>query len=317
MNNPTHMNIGAVERDTGIGKDTLRVWERRYGYPQPERDTNGERAYPAEQVERLRLIKRLMEQGHRPGRLLSLTDDDLSQLAANGPPLPASAKGAIQEPTKELTECIDHIINRIQAHDTIGLRQTLSQTMARQGLHRFVLDTMGPLNQAVGDAWMRGDLAVFEEHLYSEQIKLLLRQAISSLPGNNSARPRILLTTVPDELHVLGLLMADCLLSLEGATCISLGVQTPLIDIQKAASAHRIDIVALSFSSAFPNRLIAPTLKQLRQMLPPSVELWAGGAGIARPPAIEGVAFLPTLHEAAIALQTWKNGQRYETSDAK
>ncbi|HRI93726.1 MAG TPA: MerR family transcriptional regulator, partial [Accumulibacter sp.] len=38
MNKLPVMNIGAVERDTGLGKDTLRVWERRYGFPQPTRD---------------------------------------------------------------------------------------------------------------------------------------------------------------------------------------------------------------------------------------------------------------------------------------
>jgi DNA-binding transcriptional regulator YiaG len=38
--------IAAVERDTGLSKDTLRVWERRYGFPQPARDGAGERLYP-------------------------------------------------------------------------------------------------------------------------------------------------------------------------------------------------------------------------------------------------------------------------------
>ncbi|MGA0116507.1 MAG: MerR family transcriptional regulator, partial [Burkholderiales bacterium] len=33
-------NIAAVERDTGLSKDTLRVWERRYGFPAPVRDQN-------------------------------------------------------------------------------------------------------------------------------------------------------------------------------------------------------------------------------------------------------------------------------------
>ncbi len=61
--------IAAVERDTGLSKDTLRVWERRYGFPQPTRDANGERVYPSEQVEKLRLLKRLMDQGHRPGKI--------------------------------------------------------------------------------------------------------------------------------------------------------------------------------------------------------------------------------------------------------
>ncbi|MGZ8253883.1 MAG: MerR family transcriptional regulator, partial [Burkholderiaceae bacterium] len=61
--------IAAVERDTGLSKDTLRVWERRYGFPQPLRDANGERVYPQDQVDKLRLIKRLMDQGHRPGKI--------------------------------------------------------------------------------------------------------------------------------------------------------------------------------------------------------------------------------------------------------
>ncbi|RYD60733.1 MAG: MerR family transcriptional regulator, partial [Verrucomicrobiaceae bacterium] len=54
------IGIAAVERDTGISKETLRVWERRYGFPAPERDASGERLYPSEQVQRLRLVKRLL-----------------------------------------------------------------------------------------------------------------------------------------------------------------------------------------------------------------------------------------------------------------
>ena len=78
-------SIAAVERDTGLSKDVLRMWERRYGFPLPERDANGERLYPATQVERLRLIKRLMDHGHRPGRLFALAEDELMLLAPRRP----------------------------------------------------------------------------------------------------------------------------------------------------------------------------------------------------------------------------------------
>ena len=40
----------------------------------------------------------------------------------------------------------------------------------------------------------------------------------------------------------------------EGVHCISLGPQTPLEDIRRAALAHKVHIVALSFSAAFPLR---------------------------------------------------------------
>src|SRR6478735_10199295 len=74
--------IAAVERDVGLSKDVLRVWERRYGFPVPNRDAHGERLYPAAQVLRLRLIKRLMDLGHRPGRLMSTSAEELEALAA-------------------------------------------------------------------------------------------------------------------------------------------------------------------------------------------------------------------------------------------
>ena len=44
------LNISAVERETGLSKDVLRIWERRYGFPEPHRDDNAERQYPQEQV---------------------------------------------------------------------------------------------------------------------------------------------------------------------------------------------------------------------------------------------------------------------------
>lgn len=294
MNNPT-FTIGAVERDTGLAKDTLRVWERRYGFPQPERDANGERLYPATQVERLRLIKRLMDQGFRPGKLVVADDSEL--LALGSPPQHAQAAPS--------DAVLEEIIMLTRANDAAGLRSALSQTMHRQGLQRFVLETVPLLNAAVGDAWMRGQIQVFEEHLYTEQMQSLLRQAILALPPG-AGRPRVVLTTVPEEQHVLGILMSECLLTLEGATCISLGTQTPIADIARAAIAHEADIVALSFSSAFASRQVAPLLEQLRGMLPEHIALWAGGGGCPRN-AIKGeVEIIGSLSGIIAALTSWR-----------
>jgi methanogenic corrinoid protein MtbC1 len=134
-------------------------------------------------------------------------------------------------------------------------------------------------------------------------MQVLLRQAIGALPAGD--RPRILLTTVPEEQHVLGLLMLEALLTLEGARCISLGTQTPLADIRLAASAQHADIVALSFSAAFPTRQVAPLLAQIRAMLDPGIELWAGGAGVERVAAPEGLRLMRHLRDALDGLQGW------------
>ncbi|WP_306604575.1 MerR family transcriptional regulator [Azonexus sp.] len=295
MNTPS-FNIAAVERDTGLSKDVLRVWERRYGFPTPERDANGERCYPPDQVERLRLIKRLMDQGHRPGKLLGIPADELSQLMPRRQLRPPPA-------TADLTE----LLALIKQHDAAGFQHAMQQRLARQGLQGFVQDTVAPLTEQVGAAWEDGSFEVFEEHLFTELTKRLLRQSISSLPAGHG--PRLLLTSVPNEEHVLGLLMVETLFALEGADCIPLGPQMPLFDIARAARAHAADIVALSFSQAFPQRRIPGLLLQLRQALPANIELWVGGGGIARLSPLDGVLLLPGFAEALDALAAWRTAR--------
>lgn len=271
------VNIAVAERETGLGKDTLRVWERRYGFPRPVRDAHGDRAYPRDQIERLRQIKRLLDVGHRPGRIVAATDEELQQLTTAAPPAAApETMDALRQDDEFQPE-----LEALRSHDVNGLRRLLSQGLARNGLERMVTETLPRLNRAVGDAWSNNRLAIYEEHLYTEQLKSLLRQAIGALPPGTQP-PRVLLGTVPGEQHVLGLLMVEALLALRGIQVVSLGAQTPLGELAAAARAHRADVVALSFSAAFPARQLAPVVKQLRGLLPASTRLWIGGTGCRR-----------------------------------
>jgi methanogenic corrinoid protein MtbC1 len=264
--------IAAVERDTGINKETLRVWERRYGFPSPRRDAAGERLYPPEQVQRLRLVKRLLDAGHRPGRVVGAPPEELAALLQ---PVAAVAGAPLATEAPEVAACAA----LLQRHDIDGMRRALSQAVLRRGLAGAVMEVFAPLTTRIGELWMEGSLQVFEEHLYSESLQLVLRQAIHALPAHLlGGGPRVLLTTLPGEAHGLGLLMVEALLSLEGAACLSLGTQTPLVQVPPAAAVHRADVVALSFSGQLPPRAVHEGLAALRALLPADVEIWAGGS---------------------------------------
>ena len=293
----TQFTIAAVEREVGLSKDVLRVWERRYGFPVPNRDPHGERLYPAEQVLRLRLIKRLMDLGHRPGRLMSTAVEELEALAAGSPGVGAADADAGSHELDELFALVRH-------HDAAAYLQAMQQRLARQGLRRFVLDTVAPLTVQIGFAWQQGQLQVFEEHLFTELTARVLRQAIATVPGGSE--PRVLLTTLPKEPHEMGLLMVEAVLSLEGAQCISLGTQMPLMEIVDAVAAHQVDVVALSFSAAFPARQTRALLEQLRAALPGPAELWAGGAGVRKLAAPDGVMCMASLDSAIAAVSRWR-----------
>src|ERR1700740_3754635 len=114
--------------------------------------------------------------------------------------------------------------------------------------------------------------------MYVESIQGVLRSAISSIPRPGSRSPVVMLTTFPQEPHGLGFLMAEAFFALEGCRCVSLGVQTPLLDIIRAAAAQRVDIVALSFSEALNPNQVIDGITELRAKRRASIAIWVRGA---------------------------------------
>jgi len=261
-------DISQVERDTGISKDTLRVWERRYGFPKPPRDANGERCYAGADIEKLRLLKRLIDAGGRPGKLVGRSIAELSRRDVRSPAGETSKDDAAQ---------FGEIVARLAAHDGRGVLDALSQALMRVGLQQFVLKVLAPLNTWVGDAWASGTIATFDEHLYTEQVQTLLRTVMLNMPRRAGA-PRVLLTTLPQEQHAIGILMVEALLAADNVHCVSLGTQMPVQDVVAAADAHRADIVGLSFSGSFPRRPALAALASLCDQLPREVDVWVGGS---------------------------------------
>jgi MerR family transcriptional regulator, light-induced transcriptional regulator len=302
MTDMANMNFGVpistVERETGISKDTLRIWERRYGFPRPERDPHGDRAYAVEDIERLRLIKRLIDHGMRPGKIVRQPIAQLVKISSKHNQTP-SANAQHQDE-------INRYVSLIKDHQVIELQKSLRQSLARHGLQSFMTDILTPLNAYVGEAWVCGEMEIFQEHAYTEILQSMLRHAIVSYEKSPHP-PKLLLATLPKELHSVGLLMVEAALAVEGVHCISLGTQLPISEIIRAAKAHKCDIVALSFTGNYPIKLIGEGLTNLRGQLPANIEIWAGGSAIARARRpIDHVRLLPSLGQAIKEVGLWR-----------
>lgn len=309
---PAGHSIADIERDTGLAKDTLRVWERRYGFPQPARDPQGERLYSDDDLVRLRHVRRLLDAGHRPGRVVALPLDRLLALDTQ------AADSRMQDGTSGAWPEGPDWLGLMQRMDAAGLREALQRCLAERGLARTVTDTVAPLTVQVGQAWLDGRLAVPEEHLFSEVLQQVLRPALAQAMAVRPHRaPRVLLTTVPGEPHSLGLLMAECLMVVEGCETVSLGVQIPLVDIARAVVAAKADVAALGFSAMQPPREVHAQLARLRALLPAEVELWAGGQGAAarRPRHAPRLHWpLPRLQDIPVAVARWRAESARRTS---
>ena len=175
------LSISAVERETGISKDVLRKWESRYGFPAPLRDDQGERSYPPDQVARLRLIKRLMDTGLRPSRIVGESVETLDAMARSS---------RVTAPSPAGEEVAATTLAMLRGEDPAGLRQRLRRELLSRGVTDFVQDTLTPLSEAVGEAWARGEIGIHEEHLYTEVVQGLLRDVIANL-SDPRGQPRI------------------------------------------------------------------------------------------------------------------------------
>lgn len=306
-------SIAEVERETGLGKDTLRVWERRYGFPVPLRDQLAERAYPDEQVQRLRLIKRLLDAGHRPGKIVSLPFDQLQVLLIAPQESRRGARARVVMPVaaSPLLEAESQWLQWLSEDRTDLIRQALQQQIVRQGLGTVINQLVSPLCVLVGEAWLRGDLSVYQEHLFTETLQSVLREAIASVDAsgqNLQQRPRVLLTTTPTEQHGLGLLMAESHFALESCVRFVLGTSTPIADMVQAVNQLNIDVLALSFSAYASRRDMVDSLRQILDLLPPGVEVWVGGSAAALHSRAlpDPVRIMRKASDVSIEVQSWR-----------
>ena len=285
-------SIGSVAIETGINKETLRKWELRYGFPMPVRDSDGRRAYPAEQVAQLTEVKRLIDGGMRPSQVI---------LARSNPTDSQTRNRAGSNPSSRSSVVIQ-AIEALRNHQLIEFRSLLERDLTSRGLRVFIEETATQLNWAVGEAWANSGLRVFEEHLYSATLHDLLTQRTQCL-SQTCGHPRILLSTPPGELHTLGLEMVSACFMEAGAYCLNLGAQTPLSELTAAAQAYDIEVVALSISSSYPQRQTVRLLQQLRSLLPTSCQLWVGGAGVGHITAtLDGIRIFASIGMALSAL---------------
>jgi len=264
-------SIGVVERDTGIGRDTLRVWERRYGFPEPVRSEKGERKYSEKQLRQLQRIRRLLDQGMRPGKLLPLGEEGLDELEAS----------LQSEHPVQMEKTVSELIEAIHSADAELLESLLQRQYQQLGMQGFILDTVVPLLNTVGEFWARGKLQIFQEHFLSQQLIRFLNTEIAKLQ-RHARKPRVLLATLPGEEHTLGLLMVAAMLSSHGVSTINIGAEVPMDQIGHAVEQFHADIVGITFSGAYQYKNIRPHLIELRELIPDDIEIWTGGEGVRR-----------------------------------
>jgi MerR family transcriptional regulator, light-induced transcriptional regulator len=262
------LSIGDLARATGLTVETIRMWERRYGRPHADRLASGHRRYSQAEARRLRLVADAVAHGIRPSEAVAADDAKLDALLATFQPV---------DPPD-----LDAWFALARAFDARGARERLRAAAAQRSAKDFVTDLLGPLLAAIGRAWADGRMDVRHEHFFSAVVTETLRELAAEAAAKAPGGPVVLLTTLPGERHALGLEMAALVAASAGARAVLLGPDMPIDDVAAAARELDAHMVALSVSVAHGGIDADRELALLRQLLPSTVRLVAGGAGAAR-----------------------------------
>lgn len=273
------LSIGAVVRLTGISADTLRTWERRYGFPTPQRNESGHRRYARSEFERLVKVKGLVAQGHRPSEVIRMTDQDLAQAVGQavspGPRPPIMRTGLnLEQRANELCLAILLKVEKLQAQ---GIEQLLETTWREMGPHAAIEHVVIPTLAQVGLRWRTGRLGIHHEHLFSARMSSFLTQQWQPMSDRNVGS-LVVMATPPGEEHELGLHIAAMMLALAGARVLFLGQNTPSEAVLNAVLTSQADAAAVSVSVQYPRSSTQTYLTALLQGLP-AERVLVGGAG--------------------------------------
>lgn len=262
--------IRAVARLTGIPIDTLRAWERRYRAVEPGRDERG-RLYTEREVERLKLLRRLVERGHAIGRIARLPGPELSRLLEAGlDPRDRSGRAEVVD--------VGALLAALERYDQADLDRQLGRLAAVLSARELVHDVAVPFMRQVGVGWQTGRFRVAQEHMASGSLRNLLGALVRSQAARDG-RPGVALATPPGERHELGLEAAALLAVAGGMAVTYLGVDVPEDDVVEAA--HRTGSGAVILAVTMADRASESMLsvRKIANGLPAGVALLVGGAG--------------------------------------
>ncbi|HEY8409181.1 MAG TPA: MerR family transcriptional regulator [Gaiellaceae bacterium] len=280
----TVLRIGELSRRSGVSPELLRAWERRYGLLRPTRSAGGLRLYSLDDLERVRQMRRHLDDGLAAAQAAALASRPARAEPVEVALDPASARAALGR--------------ALEAFDEPGAQSIVDDLLATATVDLLVTEVVLPYLHELGARWERGEVSVAQEHFASNVVRGRLLGLARG--WGRGLGPLGLLACIPGERHDLGLLGFGLVLRTRGWRIAYLGADTPLPTLE--ATAHVLEPDAVVLTAVGASRL-QPHLAGLRELAKRHrVALGGRGARVEAVRKIGALSLGVDLVEAAVEL---------------
>ncbi len=222
--------IKTVVELTGIARNTLIAWERRYNLLETRRSDAGYRIYEEVDVAYLRGLKALVDRG-------VAISEAISRVPAPGQP---SSTGDVARP--DLVGGLVAALVSLDGNAALPLMRRVEQMPFAEAIR----EVWPPVLVEVGRLWEIGEITVAQEHFAAGVVRVALAAMLRSLDTARPGAVEVVCVCVPGEAHDLPLLAVAVELALAGWRVIWLGADVPLADLCALVATRSPTIVCLS-----------------------------------------------------------------------
>lgn len=281
---PTY-TIKYVAHLTGLKPYLIRSWEARYQAVCPRRSSNRRRCFTDRDIERLRLLKRAVDQGHPISAVANLSERDLARLldkaGATNRARGASRDEAIALPSPHFDpgQVVEAALSHINRLDAASLETVLNDAAVEMPRQAFLQQVVLSIFDRIGDLWRSGKMKIVGEHLASVVVRSILWDMLRNADVSKAA-PRIVVATPVGHWHEFGALATALAASESGWRAVYFGPNLPAEELAYAVRRLKAGALALSLCQRVKDNRLAPELKKLRRLVGSRLPIFVGGSGV-------------------------------------
>lgn len=288
--------IRVVAEKTGVNPVTMRAWERRYGLIRPQRTPKGHRLYSDRDIETIRQVLRLLEQGIPISRVKeSLAGGGRAAAVVDRPDSPPPGD------TSSWQGYLRRMATAVGAFDERALDAAYNDALSLYPIDLVTRMLIVPLLREMTSRWETFAYADAERHFLDSYLRNKLGARFHHQSVQAQGAKLVMAGAPGDHAEIPLLLMALAVLT-SGYRVVLLGADCRLEGLAHVLSRTRAAALLVHGELLLPTRTIDHELAGLAEQLTCPVFVF-GGCASAQRSELEAAGLIPLPVDSVSALQ--------------
>ena len=249
--------IKDLEQISGIKAHTIRIWEQRYHFLQPQRTETNIRSYSSEELKVILNVSLLNKYGFKISHIDRMSQGEIEDKILG-----------LNQLDAEKERLVNGLIKDMVSLNMVSFERQLDNYIAQKGIEKTVTNIIFSFLERVGVLWITNHINPAQEHLASNIVRQKIILGIEKLPKGIQASKLVVLFMPEGEYHEIGLLFVQYLLKLRGYNVDYLGTNVPIVDLKYLTELKKVDYLYAHITAPIKGFKMSKFIEQIGQLNP-------------------------------------------------